>query len=98
MGDLKKVFRPEFLNRIDEVIVFHKLAKDEIKEIVDLMIDRVRAQVAEHELQLELDRGRQGPAGRQGLGPVDGRPAAAPRDPALHRGPARRRGPEGRAR
>ena len=54
MGDLKKVFRPEFLNRIDEVIVFHKLAKDEIKEIVDLMIDRVRTQVAEHELQLEL--------------------------------------------
>ncbi|MSO41161.1 MAG: ATP-dependent Clp protease ATP-binding subunit [Solirubrobacterales bacterium] len=54
MGDLKKVFRPEFLNRIDEVIVFHKLAKTEIKEIVDLMISRVRAQVAEHELQLEL--------------------------------------------
>jgi ATP-dependent Clp protease ATP-binding subunit ClpC len=36
------------------VIVFHKLAKDEIKEIVDLMINRVRVQVAEHELQLEL--------------------------------------------
>ncbi|HEV7614867.1 MAG TPA: ATP-dependent Clp protease ATP-binding subunit [Solirubrobacterales bacterium] len=54
MGDLKKVFRPEFLNRIDEVIVFHKLAKDEVKEIVDLMISRVRVQVAEHELQLDL--------------------------------------------
>ena len=56
MGDLKKVFRPEFLNRIDEVIVFHKLAKDEILEIVDLMIDRVRTQVAEHELQLDLSK------------------------------------------
>ena len=55
MGDLKKVFRPEFLNRIDEVIVFHKLAKEEVKEIIDLMINRVRVQVAEHELQLELD-------------------------------------------
>ena len=54
MGDLKKVFRPEFLNRIDEVIVFHKLAKDEVKVIIDLMINRVRVQVAEHELQLEL--------------------------------------------
>jgi len=54
MSDLKKVFRPEFLNRIDEVIVFHKLAKAEIKEIIDLMITRVRAQVAEHALQLEL--------------------------------------------
>jgi ATP-dependent Clp protease ATP-binding subunit ClpC len=48
------VFRPEFLNRIDEVIVFHKLTKEEVKEIIDLMIGRVRAQVAEHELQLEL--------------------------------------------
>jgi ATP-dependent Clp protease ATP-binding subunit ClpC len=54
MGELKKVFRPEFLNRIDEVIVFHKLTMEEIKEIVDLLITRVRAQVAEHELQLEL--------------------------------------------
>jgi ATP-dependent Clp protease ATP-binding subunit ClpC len=54
MSDLKKVFRPEFLNRIDEVIVFHKLAKAEVKEIIDLMINRVRVQVAEHELQLEL--------------------------------------------
>ena len=53
-GELKKVFRPEFLNRIDEVIVFHKLEKAEIKQIIDLMISRVRAQVAEHELQLEL--------------------------------------------
>src|SRR5687768_16282010 len=56
MGELKKVFRPEFLNRLDEVIVFHKLAKDEIMEIVDLMISRVRAQVAEHELQLDLTK------------------------------------------
>jgi ATP-dependent Clp protease ATP-binding subunit ClpC len=54
MSDLKKVFRPEFLNRIDEVIVFHKLAKEEVKEIIDLMINRVRVQVAEHELQLDL--------------------------------------------
>ena len=54
MGELKKVFRPEFLNRIDEVIVFHKLTREEIKEIIDLLISRVRAQVAEHELQLDL--------------------------------------------
>jgi ATP-dependent Clp protease ATP-binding subunit ClpC len=59
MSDLKKVFRPEFLNRIDEVIVFHKLAKEEVRHIVDLMIARVAVQVAEHELQLELsDEGK----------------------------------------
>jgi ATP-dependent Clp protease ATP-binding subunit ClpC len=54
MGELKKVFRPEFLNRIDEVIVFHKLSKDEIKEIVDLLLTRIRESMAERALQLEL--------------------------------------------
>jgi ATP-dependent Clp protease ATP-binding subunit ClpC len=54
MGELKKVFRPEFLNRIDDVIVFHKLAKDEVKHIVDLLLRRIRASMAERELQLEL--------------------------------------------
>jgi ATP-dependent Clp protease ATP-binding subunit ClpC len=54
MGELKKVFRPEFLNRIDEVIVFHKLQKTEIKEIVDLLLARIRHSMAERELQLEL--------------------------------------------
>jgi ATP-dependent Clp protease ATP-binding subunit ClpC len=54
MGELKKVFRPEFLNRIDDVIVFHKLQKDEIKQIVDLLLRRIRGSLAERELQLEL--------------------------------------------
>ncbi len=54
MGELKKVFRPEFLNRIDEVVVFHKLARDEIKTIVELLLRRVRQSLAERELQLEL--------------------------------------------
>ncbi len=54
MSDLKKVFRPEFLNRIDEVIVFHKLAKEEIKEIVDLLLKRIRESLAEQELSLNL--------------------------------------------
>src|SRR2546430_348098 len=54
MGDLKKLFRPEFLNRIDEVIVFHKLARDEIKEIVELLLRRIRESMAERELSLNL--------------------------------------------
>src|SRR5829696_1766886 len=57
MGELKKVFRPEFLNRIDDVIVFHKLQKDEIKHIVDLLLRRIRASLAERELQLDLSEG-----------------------------------------
>jgi ATP-dependent Clp protease ATP-binding subunit ClpC len=54
MGELKKIFRPELLNRIDEVIVFHKLTKDEILEIVDLMMRRVREQISTHEVAIEL--------------------------------------------
>jgi ATP-dependent Clp protease ATP-binding subunit ClpC len=54
MGELKKVFRPELLNRIDEVIVFHKLTRDEILEIVDLMMRRVREQISTHEVVIEL--------------------------------------------
>jgi ATP-dependent Clp protease ATP-binding subunit ClpC len=54
MGELKRVFRPEFLNRIDEVIVFHKLQKDEITEIVELLLRRVRESMAERELSLNL--------------------------------------------
>jgi ATP-dependent Clp protease ATP-binding subunit ClpC len=54
MGELKKVFRPEFLNRIDDVIVFHKLTKDEIREIVELLLKRIREAMAERELSLNL--------------------------------------------
>jgi ATP-dependent Clp protease ATP-binding subunit ClpC len=54
MGELKKVFRPEFLNRIDDVIVFHKLQRDEIKQIVELLLTRIRHSMAERELVLDL--------------------------------------------
>jgi ATP-dependent Clp protease ATP-binding subunit ClpC len=54
MGELKKVFRPELLNRIDEIIVFHKLTKDEIKEVIDILMKRLREQMATHEVTIEL--------------------------------------------
>jgi ATP-dependent Clp protease ATP-binding subunit ClpC len=54
MGELKKVFRPELLNRIDEIIVFHKLDKEEIKTIIDLLLKRLREQMATHEVSVEL--------------------------------------------
>jgi ATP-dependent Clp protease ATP-binding subunit ClpC len=56
-GELKKAFKPEFLNRIDEVIVFHKLTKPQITTIVELMIDRVRKSLTDRELTLELSEG-----------------------------------------
>jgi ATP-dependent Clp protease ATP-binding subunit ClpC len=54
MGELKKVFRPELLNRIDETIVFPKLAKEEILQIVDIQMKRLREQMAQHEVTIEL--------------------------------------------
>ncbi|HTT89521.1 MAG TPA: ATP-dependent Clp protease ATP-binding subunit [Acidimicrobiales bacterium] len=53
---LKQHFRPEFLNRIDEVIVFHELTKDEITEIVDLYMRRVREQLESQGISVELTR------------------------------------------
>ena len=89
MGELKKVFRPEFLNRIDDVIVFHKLQKEEIKQIVDLLLLPHPRIAGGARAAARAHGGRGGLPGREGLGPVDGREAAAPRDPALHRGSAR---------
>ena len=58
-GELKRVFKPEFLNRVDEVIVFHKLERTEIGSIVDLMIDRLRQQLKVSGVDIELtDAGR----------------------------------------
>jgi ATP-dependent Clp protease ATP-binding subunit ClpC len=54
MSELKKVFRPELLNRIDEIIVFHKLEKTEILEVVDMMMRRVREEMAKHGTVIEL--------------------------------------------
>jgi len=52
--ELKAHFRPEFLNRIDDVIVFHQLTKDEIIQIVDLMLARVDVQLKNKDMALEL--------------------------------------------
>ena len=54
MAELKQSFRPEFLNRIDASIVFHSLTAEEIREIVELELGRVRKQLAEQEIQLEV--------------------------------------------
>ena len=51
---LRDVFRPEFLNRIDEVIEFQPLSKEQIAEIVDLQLERLRERLAERRIELEL--------------------------------------------
>jgi ATP-dependent Clp protease ATP-binding subunit ClpC len=53
-AQLKQTFRPEFLNRIDAVVVFHSLAKEQIRQIVELELGRVRKQLSEQEIELEV--------------------------------------------
>jgi ATP-dependent Clp protease ATP-binding subunit ClpC len=52
LGELKNVFRPEFLNRIDATVVFRQLTRDEIRQIVDLLLARVKEQLAGQEMEL----------------------------------------------
>ncbi|MBI2081668.1 MAG: ATP-dependent Clp protease ATP-binding subunit, partial [candidate division NC10 bacterium] len=54
LGELKKAFNPELLNRIDEVIVFHPLTKEHLKQIVDLMLKRLQVQLDERKLTLAV--------------------------------------------
>jgi ATP-dependent Clp protease ATP-binding subunit ClpC len=55
LGALKKVFRPEFLNRVDAVITFHALSRDQIAEIVDLELAKVSTRLVEHEISLHAN-------------------------------------------
>ncbi|AGK99910.1 ATPase with chaperone activity, ATP-binding subunit [Desulfoscipio gibsoniae DSM 7213] len=54
MDDLRRAFRPEFLNRIDDIIVFHGLSQVHIKEIVGLMVQEVAGRLAENEIAIEV--------------------------------------------
>ena len=55
MGELKKQFRPEFINRIDEIIVFHKLNNEDVKQIIDIMINQVTKRMQEKGYNLEIE-------------------------------------------
>ena len=54
LDELKRTFRPEFINRVDSVIVFRTLNRDEISQIVALELDKVRARLAEYDLTLQV--------------------------------------------
>jgi ATP-dependent Clp protease ATP-binding subunit ClpB len=55
LGELKKFFRPEFINRIDEIIVFRKLNKDDIKKIIDIQLERINARFADKKIKVVFD-------------------------------------------
>jgi len=72
LGEVKKFFRPEFLNRIDGVIVFHALTKEHIRQIVDLMLREVWKELAEKTVKLEVTDAAKNLLGEKGYDPIFG--------------------------
>ena len=54
MAEVKKTFRPEFLNRLDEIIVFHELTEEQLRQIVDLLVKDLQKRLAERELEVDI--------------------------------------------
>ncbi|MCL2140942.1 MAG: ATP-dependent Clp protease ATP-binding subunit [Dehalococcoidia bacterium] len=71
-GELKKTFRPEFINRLDDVVVFRPLEKEQIRQIVDLMLVSVIQQLAEKGIQLEVSESAKDLLGSKGYDEVFG--------------------------
>jgi len=69
---LQRMFRPEFLNRVDATIIFRSLSRDEIKQIVDLELNKVRERLLEHAITLEADDEALGWLGDNGYNPEFG--------------------------
>ena len=55
MEEVKRMFKPEFLNRIDEIIVFHKLNNEDIRKIMDIMLNQLKNRLTEQEIDIEID-------------------------------------------
>ncbi|MEE1138053.1 MAG: ATP-dependent Clp protease ATP-binding subunit [Acutalibacteraceae bacterium] len=72
MGELKNVFRPEFINRVDDIIVFHQLGKDDINEIAKRMLGSLAKRVKELDIGLEFSEEAVEAIGKAGFDPVYG--------------------------
>jgi ATP-dependent Clp protease ATP-binding subunit ClpC len=72
MDEVKKKFRPEFLNRLDEIIVFHELDKENLNRIVELMLKDLQQRLADHELSLEITEAAKTWLAEAGYNPVYG--------------------------
>ncbi len=72
MGEVRKLFRPEFLNRLDEIIVFHELSKENLRQIVDLNIKDLEKRIGERKVGLELTDKAKDWLSEKGYDPVFG--------------------------
>jgi len=72
MAEVKKTFRPEFLNRLDEIIVFHELTAEQLRNIVDLMVKDLQKRLAERKLGIELTEKAKSWLAKEGYDPTFG--------------------------
>jgi ATP-dependent Clp protease ATP-binding subunit ClpC len=72
MTEVRKLFRPEFLNRLDEIIVFHELSAEQLRSIVDLMAKELQDRLSEHKLHIELTDKAKSWLAKEGYDPVFG--------------------------
>jgi ATP-dependent Clp protease ATP-binding subunit ClpB len=72
LEELRRHFRPEFLNRVDEIVVFHALTKDHLKRIVDIQLERLQQRLADRRLTLEVSDAAKEHLVRAGYDPVFG--------------------------
>jgi ATP-dependent Clp protease ATP-binding subunit ClpB len=72
LGELRRHFRPEFLNRVDDVIVFHPLDTAQLRRIVSLQVDRLRSLLAERRIMLEISEAAEDLIAREGYDPAFG--------------------------
>jgi ATP-dependent Clp protease ATP-binding subunit ClpB len=72
MEDLRRAFRPEFLNRLDETVVFHQLGREQIRSIVDIQLDRFIGRLREQDISLDVSDEARDLLGNQGFDPTYG--------------------------
>jgi ATP-dependent Clp protease ATP-binding subunit ClpC len=72
MAEVRKVFRPEFLNRLDDILVFHELTKEQLGQIVELMVKDLQKRLAERKLTLELTKPAKNWLADEGFDPTYG--------------------------
>jgi ATP-dependent Clp protease ATP-binding subunit ClpB len=72
MQDLRLHFKPEFLNRIDDIVIFHQLSREQVGKIIDVQLERLRAMLAERNVTLKLDNSARELLMREGYDPTYG--------------------------
>ncbi len=72
LGEVRKVFRPEFINRLDEIIVFHELSEEDLRKIVDLMAKDLQKRLVDRKVNLELTDAAKSWLAKTGFDPVYG--------------------------